>query len=363
MKIYISDGAIETLAPAGWKLEEEMQGYVQNNPKCICDELIQDDEEVVVIAREFSISTGEIDFLIMGESGRLYIVETKLAKNPTKSHVHNQLYDYAQALWHEYRHFETFEKFLQKCTESLKKYEGKSFDEHVKQKLELDDNELYKLKEVLKKNISGNSNINLIIAMDEMTDNAIKDLILYHNDISNAGVLMFGVELFRYATNHNMQIVVPKFYGIEAMESSSASVTAYKKWNETEFLEYIASNQKLDENTRQTIHKIMKACDEMGAEFYGSKGTSPDGHYRFPKINKTRSIFKINGDDAHLRIFIKTFKNQSDMLAQFIKLCSEIGLREVKSGYDAGGKEILVPSESWLIRVEDFITVLKKTCA
>jgi len=67
-----------------FKQEEELQKYIYENPESIPLEEIKEDVQFIVVDREFPAGTGSIDILEMDSEGDIYIVETKLYKNPDK---------------------------------------------------------------------------------------------------------------------------------------------------------------------------------------------------------------------------------------------------------------------------------------
>src|SRR5690606_33173155 len=57
------------------------------------------EERPLVLAREFPTAAGPIDALGFGAGGEVYVIETKLEKNPDRRYVVAQALDYGAALW------------------------------------------------------------------------------------------------------------------------------------------------------------------------------------------------------------------------------------------------------------------------
>jgi len=78
--------------------ENYLQAYVQANPETLPVEELKPGAKLLVIAREFATVSGPIDALAIDDDGDIYVVETKLAKNPDKRRVIAQMLDYGAAL-------------------------------------------------------------------------------------------------------------------------------------------------------------------------------------------------------------------------------------------------------------------------
>lgn len=95
--------------------EEYLQKYIHDNPDIIPLDDIKEDLRLLVLAREFPASSGSIDALAVDDEGAVYIVETKLYKNPDKRLVVAQLLDYGAALWNSYRDYSEAERILDRA--------------------------------------------------------------------------------------------------------------------------------------------------------------------------------------------------------------------------------------------------------
>jgi hypothetical protein len=63
---------------------------------------------LLILAREFPTVSGPIDALGIDQDGNIYVIETKLAKNPDKRYVLAQVLDYGAALWRTYENGDEF---------------------------------------------------------------------------------------------------------------------------------------------------------------------------------------------------------------------------------------------------------------
>ena len=80
------------------KLEEFLQKSIAENPEIV--DLKQLDENIrpLILGTEFD----SIDVLGIDQYGNIYIIETKLFKNPDKRLVVAQVLDYGASLWRDY---------------------------------------------------------------------------------------------------------------------------------------------------------------------------------------------------------------------------------------------------------------------
>ena len=90
--------------------ESSLQEYIHNNPESIPIYEIQEDKKLFVAKREFRTTSGPVDALAVDKDGDIYVVETKLYKNPDKRKVVAQALDYGAALW---KHSVDFNEFIE----------------------------------------------------------------------------------------------------------------------------------------------------------------------------------------------------------------------------------------------------------
>jgi len=89
-------------------LEDHLQQYIYDNPESIPLYDIKEDIRLLILAREFATKSGPIDALGIDKDGEIYLVETKLYKNPDKRTVVAQVLDYGASLWSNFRDFNDF---------------------------------------------------------------------------------------------------------------------------------------------------------------------------------------------------------------------------------------------------------------
>ena len=83
--------------------EDQMQDYIYHNPQILPIEELTGNKKLLVLIRELSTNYGRLDGLGIDEAGNIYIIETKLLRNPDRRNIIAQLLDYGVALWTEYK--------------------------------------------------------------------------------------------------------------------------------------------------------------------------------------------------------------------------------------------------------------------
>ncbi len=186
-------------------LEDKLQEYVKNNPDIVPIYEISEDSRLLVIAREFSTNSGPIDALGLDQDGNIYVIETKLYKNPDKRTVLAQALDYGASLW---RHSGDSTNFIAELNKSSQKYFNVSLNEKLIDFFGID--ESVSLAESIAANLT-KGNIKFVILMDSV-DDRLKDLITYVNQNSRFDVYAVELEYYKY---NEFEIVIPKLYGSE----------------------------------------------------------------------------------------------------------------------------------------------------
>lgn len=231
-------------------LEDRLQQYIYDNPESIPLYDIKDDIQLLILAREFGTNSGPIDAVGIDRDGELYLVETKLYKNPDKRTVVAQVLDYGASLWKSHSNFDDF---LLQLNSHVQKQFGQSVTDKVKDYYGLDDEALQGVLERMRHNLNG-GNFKFVVLMDNMHDQ-LKDLVLYMNQNSKFDI--YGVEL-EYYQHDSFEIMIPKLFGAEVKKD----VTARK----SNFQDVISDEQFIqafDSNTQPVIQGILDLHEQI----------------------------------------------------------------------------------------------------
>lgn len=230
MSIVISKNGenARIIQKTGFEQETELQTYIRNNPESIPLYALQEEKRLFVAHREFPTHSGPIDALAVDEEGNLYVIETKLHKNPDKRTVVAQALDYGAALW---KHWTNFHHFLERLDQEAQRRDDKSFAENLKAFYDIDDIQVRSLLNALQQNLDDGS-IKFVILMDAF-DERLHDLILYVNQNSNFDIYAVQLEYYRF---DEYEIVIPKVFGMEVKKRMvSANIT--KSWDESSWFQ------------------------------------------------------------------------------------------------------------------------------
>lgn len=242
-------------------LENRLQQYIYDNPESIPLYDIKDDIQLLILAREFATNSGPIDAVGIDRDGELYLVETKLYKNPDKRTVVAQVLDYGASLWKSHN---DFDDFLLQLNSHVQKQFGQSVTDKVKEYYGLDDKALQGILERMKQNLNG-GNFKFVVLMDSMHDQ-LKDLVLYMNQNSKFDI--YGVEL-EYYQHESFEIMIPKLFGAQVKKD-----VATRKTNLQEVISDEEFIQAFDMNDQGIIQEILKLHEQISTGMLSVTGLS-----------------------------------------------------------------------------------------
>jgi hypothetical protein len=245
--------------------EDYLQNYIHENPGSIPVYEIDEDKRLFVVKREFPTGSGPIDALAIDKDGEIYVVETKLYRNPDKRTVVAQAIDYGASLW---RHC-TYDEFMIIVNSEMNKKFSKSFEEKIKDFYDLDDEQIISILEAIKNNLQQGI-IKFVILMDSIQDR-LKDLIVYINQNSQFDIYAVQMEYYKF---ESYEIMIPKLFGMEVKKNVSGRTST--EWSEGKFLADAREKIK-DDNTYKTLCELYDFTKEKAdvADFgKGSEGGS-----------------------------------------------------------------------------------------
>lgn len=203
--------------------EDYLQNYIHDNPESIPLYDIKEDIKLLVLCREFPTSSGPIDALGIDKEGNIFLVETKLYKNPDKRLVVAQVLDYGASLWKNYN----TDDFINQINYSLSKNLKVGLNQRIKDFFKIEDEET----DDVIKNISSNlreGNFKFVVLMDKLHQQ-LKDLIIYLNQNSEFDIYAVELEYYKYGS---YEIMIPKIYGGEAKKNiNTRSVGIQWNWD------------------------------------------------------------------------------------------------------------------------------------
>lgn len=268
--------------------EDYLQKYIYDNPESLPLYDIKEDIRLLIVSREFPTTSGPIDALGIDRDGEIYVIETKLYKNPDKRLVLAQVLDYGAALW---RGYSNFNDFLTVMNEQASRQLDMSFSEKAQDFFGIADDETATLRENMKNNLNSGS-FKFVVLMDRLSDR-LKDLIIYMNQNSRFDI--FGVELEYYKFNE-YEIMIPRLFGSEVKVKPGISTTSErrKKWDEESFFRNAAERLKQEEV--QSVRDLYDFSKQNASQIsWGTGAVRGSFNPKFDKIS-VRSLYTVYSD-------------------------------------------------------------------
>jgi len=334
--------------------EDYLQKYICENPETIPLYEIKEDIRICILAREVPTNSGSIDALGIDKDGDIYIIETKLYKNPDKRLVVAQVLDYGASLWKNNTDFDNLINFFEK--ESTKRF-NVPLTQKLKEFFQLTDEEIPILLENLKRNL-GDGNFKFVVLMDRLHPQ-LKDLIIFINQNSQFDIFAVELDYYKY---QDYEILIPKLFGAEVKKDINVQSTTSgrKKWNETEFFNEV--NSKLDKKYSESIKKLFDFSKQEADQISWGTGILK-GSFN-PKFNKlsVRSPYSVFTDGT-LKINFG-WLNDNDETKRLRKIYGEalMKIKDFSIPKEFTEPEIYVPIpvEKWYSHVDEFINIIKE---
>lgn len=268
MTLIISKPGMKTkkVGNSSFDRESSLQKYITENPESIPLDELKEDITLLIVAREFPTDSGPIDAIGFDSDGEIYLIETKLIKNPDKRYVVAQVLDYGASL--TYSDMDA-QSFISDVESFVKEKFDVSLIQRFQDFFELNEEEASALVEDVKSNFA-NGGFRFVVLMNEL-EQRLKNLIRFVNQNSNFD--LYGVEM-KYYKHEDYEIVIPKLYGAEVKKevSKPGGSGSRKKWDEASFFE--DAKEKLTDSELKAIEKIHKFSQAKADRIKWGSGTA-----------------------------------------------------------------------------------------
>jgi hypothetical protein len=281
----------KVISESRFQLEDKLQEYVKDNPDIIPLYEIEEDTRLFVAAREFTTDSGPIDALGFDNRGNIYVVETKLFKNPDKRTVVAQALDYGASLW---RHKVDFDDFIAQLNTYTNKESGTSFKEAYEKFFDMQDTS--DIFDTIRENLAS-GNIKFVVLMDSLHDR-LKDLIVYINQNSKFDIYAIEVEYYKH---DKFEIVIPKLFGAEVKKDvvAKSSRSAGRQWDEESFFAEVDQN---GDELNQSIKSLYNWAIENGAIVIWRGGEKRGAvNIRIPSVSDKTFLLLFTDGDLRIR--------------------------------------------------------------
>jgi hypothetical protein len=225
-----TDGSIETLVPERFDLETTLQQMLADHPELALAGTVDDESMTIwTIGEEVSTAAGSIDLLLLDSTARLWVVETKLARNPdVKKQVVGQVLGYASCV------AEWSADQLLACAAEYLAQRGLNI-EALTDENDSDPDTLLQTAA----DRAADGDLACLVAVDEIPGE-LQRLVEFVNRNARFELLALKIEVARHA---DRRLFIPTVAGRLADRQSSASgKRATRQWDEPSFLDELAKN-------------------------------------------------------------------------------------------------------------------------
>jgi hypothetical protein len=320
--------------------EDYLQKYIYDNPESIPLYDIKEDIRLLIIAREFPTDSGPIDALGIDKDGGIYLVETKLYKNPDKRLVVAQVLDYGASLWKNV----SFEDFIATLEEESSKTFGMTLDQKLSETFGILDDEVLEIREKLRDNFN-RGNFKFVVLMDELHAE-LKDLIVFINQNSKFDIFAVQMEYYKF---EGYEIIIPRLYGAEVKkDTSTGTERVIIKWDEQKFKDKARESLTAEQyEAVETLYNFSKGISDRISWGTGRKGSF---NPIVLKISE-RSLYSVY---THGRLTLNFWSHQVDQ--RYKQLLLEHQLFGFPPNFD--GEHYSVPIDEWLDHREQFQNII-----
>lgn len=341
------------LQPSGFQNEDYLQNYIANNPESLPLDEIGEDVQLMIIAREFSTSSGPIDVLAIDKQGWPYVLETKLYKNPDKRTVVAQILDYGAALWKGYGEPD---QFIAELDELMGDEQVGGLRQRMQSFFGITGEECTQAIEALKTHIEEGA-MRFVVLMDHL-DPRLRDLILFLNQNSRFSIYAVEMEFYRH---DDLEIVIPRLFGAEVRKEASlaSSTVGRRRWDERSFFDELA--RRADPAAVDAIRRVFMASKPLADDI--SFGTGVRVGSFSPKFNRAgpKSFFTLRTDCRLVLNFgwlTPAYQADPVICRRFRDAVERLELGELP-GEDEPQHVYLLP-DAWMPKVDGFIHAMSE---
>ena len=329
--------------------EGQLQQYIYDNPESIPLYEIKEDIKLLILSREVPTHAGPIDALGVDKNGEIYIIETKLYKNPDKRTVVAQVLDYGASLW---KNSPDFSEFIEGIDAEMKEKLGVSLFEKLKSYFKLEDEDLPAFMEDVKSNMK-RGNFRFVVLMDKL-HTELKDLIVFINQNSQFDIYAVELDYYRY---ENYEILIPKLFGTEVKKDVGVSraQSQRREWDENSFFE--DARKKLTPEQLEAVKKIYQFSKEHTTMAWGTGVLNSSFNPKFGKM-EGRSLFTVYSN-GKLQINLGSLQHDEEEKKLGKRLISDLQKIDCFKHLKSHDKYPLILIQDWCQYADDFIKVIR----
>lgn len=285
--------------------EDFLQEYIHNNPEVIPIYEIQEDKKLYIARREFPTNSGPIDALAVDEVGNIYVIETKLYKNPDKRTVVAQALDYGAALW---KHFTDFHHFIDILDQDAQKNFQLSFAEKVQEFFDFDEDGYESFLDRLRRGLN-DGDIKFVILMDSM-DERLKTLIHYVNQNSQFDIYAVRLEFYNF---NDHEIIIPKIFGVDVKKNVRGNASE-KQWDEVMFFKEFERKGLTQEAL--VAKQILDWSSKRSSRIYWGKGIATGSFVPVHSVKDSDHHFFALSTSGNIQIYFQWMQKRTSFKSE-----------------------------------------------
>jgi hypothetical protein len=341
----------QRLDPLDFEQETNLQALIHDNPEAIPLSEIKSDIKLLVLAREFQTASGPIDALGVDKEGEIYVIETKLEKNPDKRAVVAQALDYGAVLW---SHGSDFAAFTSKLDGFVREKFGVGLSEKLADFFVLDESGVETLLGEMNRNLN-DGNFKFVIPMDRLHE-PLKDLIVFLNHNCRFDFYAVEIEVYKHG---DLEITIPKLFGGEVKKgiNTPGSVTSRKQWSLDEVLADANARMSVDEAA--AFEKLLRFSRENADEIRTGTGAYGTFSPVFKRLSQ-KSLFTAGADKRLSFNFDWVGRDNPDTRDRFKTEMESIGFR-FASDYATTRPSLWV--EEWGPKADAIVSAIQRMLA
>jgi hypothetical protein len=331
--------------------ESYLQQYIDEHPDTLPFDQLKPDAKILVLLREFPTVSGPVDAFAVDADGDVYLIETKLYKNPDKRLVLAQVLDYGAAIWRTYR---DPEQFVERIDELLTARAQRTLADRVQTFYGFSGSTLTQFLSNLTQNVI-EGRFRFVVLMDQV-DERLKDLIAYVN--ANSAFEILGVALDFY-DDGDIHILIPTLHGAEAKRQAvTSSSSGRRRWDEPAF--FADAGTRLTPEQLAAVRRLHEWAAEHADEVrYGTGTQTGSFNAVFTRIH-VRAVFTVNSNGA-LTLNFKWLTSTPDAEAWAERFEAELRrIQWLPIPADFKGKFVSFGVAEWTPQVGEFIDVVAR---
>jgi len=254
---------------------------------------------------------GSIDLIGVDVKGNIYVIETKLAKNPeAKRQVIGQILEYAAHM---------HEKEVDWLDNAVKKQKGVGLSEYFEQLNDSDWN-----KENFEQNIADNlasGTFKLFIVVDEM-NSSLQKIINYMRNVLKVEIYALELKYFKH-NDDGMEILVSTVHGGKMPPPPKPQSS---KWTWERFLE--DAEKRVDEYTLKTLEELYEFTCQMGRVDFGKGRVYGTFKLFLPYKDDEFDLYVVRSDARGSWFSFKTMLQKGvkkELIQEFIRNLKALG--------------------------------------